>query len=79
MNVIKLKLEDFNIEWNSPIIFVKEDMVTILSPFQILQTIESASKKVSEKIYDAFDNLKSREQIIGFLERLGERMLSVKI
>lgn len=79
MNVIKLKLEDFNIEWNSPIIFVKEDMVTILSPFQILQTIESASKKVSEKIYNAFDNLKSREQIIGFLERLGERMLSVKI
>lgn len=79
MDVIKLKLQDYNIEWDGPIIFVKEDRVTILSPLQILEAIEGASNKVSDKIYQLLNSFTSRQQIIGLLERLGEKMLSVKI
>lgn len=79
MDVVKIKLQDYNIEWDGPIILVKEDKVTILSPFQILQFIESASTKVRSRIYNAIKGLNSREEAMSYLELLGKRLLSIKL
>lgn len=79
MDVIKIKLERYRIEWDGPIIFVKEDEVTVLSPFQILHKIENASSKVKQSIYSAMSRMTTREELLTFLEKLGDKILSIRL
>lgn len=79
MEVIRIKLQDYNIEWDGPIILVKGDVVTILSPFQIIQKIENAAKRTKIRIYNLLKGLRSRKQILCFLELLGQRLMEVKL
>ncbi len=79
MDAVRLKLERYKIEWDGPIIFVREDEVTILSPFQILQFIESSSVKVRTKIYHTINRLSSQKEVMRYLERLGERLLAIRL
>lgn len=79
MDVIRIKLQDYNIEWDGPIILVKGDMVAILSPFQIIQKIESTAKRIKTRIYNMLDGLQSRGQILYFLELLGQRLIGIKL
>jgi hypothetical protein len=79
MEVIKVRLQYFQIEWDGPIIFVNGDKVTILSPLQILEMIDNASRKVRESIYQSMRSLSSREEMLSYLEKLGKRLLTIRI
>ncbi|CAG5080825.1 hypothetical protein [Parvicella tangerina] len=79
MELVRTKLQHYNIEWDGPIIFLKDDTVTILSPFRILQLIENTSSKVRAKVYQTLTNLTSREEVLSYLEKLGNRLLTIKL
>lgn len=79
MSDIKHRLEYYQIEWDGPIVFVKDDSVTILSPFQIISRIENTSLKVKTAIYRKLGGLTTRDELLALLERIGVRLLSIKL
>lgn len=79
MDLVRLKLEQYNIEWDGPIVVLVNNKVTILSPFRILSLVDNTSFKVRTSVYEVLRSLTSRKEILSYLERLGKRILRIKL
>lgn len=80
MNEIKTIFIENKIEWNSPIIFIHKEEVTLLTPQIIIEKVFQINQKQKKLLITRINDLKNdSKKLHVFLNHLGNCILKIKI